>query len=310
MLLIALGTAWALNSGDVSPTGSETASAASNAPGDAVADAGGLRAQIGDLEKRVAVLERRMGEKTPDSLDGASNEDQVKGLGSRVGKLEDKANEAPASASREAPKPAASASDAASGATTAATNADASAPVADAKPAIRNVTPDAGINPQAAQSDAVNEGDNPAVSGQADADAADGDVASSETASTEDALPASLAPTSPVPPALPQPRPQFAARSLDNGNGFLTPPPSRATYDRPYGNRYAEPEQRDVVLRGWSVRDVFQGMALLQTSDGLGMIRVRPGDVLPNGGGRITSIRRLPTGWAVMTTRGIITEGY
>jgi len=307
MVLIALGTAWALNGGQLLPAGTETAS--SEPPAEAAnADAGNgdaLRSQIGDLEKRVAALEQRLGEQTPATPDNASNEDQVKALDGRVGNLEDKANAAKAAdaaRAESAPKPA----------ETASTDANASAPPADAKPAIRNVTPDASVNPPA-NGNAVET--IPAPSDQADAAP---DASQPETASIEEnTQPASLAPSSPVPPALPQPRPQFAARSLDNGNGFLQPPPtSRATYDRPYdqpyGNRYPPPQQRqpNVVLHGWSVRDVYQGMALLQTADGLGMIRVQPGDELPNGGGRITSIRRLPTGWAVMTTRGIITSDY
>lgn len=306
MVLIALGTAWALNGGQLLPAGTETASneppaEAAGADTADAANADGLRSQIGDLEKRVAALEQRLGEQTPATPDNASNEDQVKALDSRIGNLEDKANTARAAdavKAEVAPKPAETAS------------TDANAP-ADAKPAIRNVTPDASVNPPA-NGNAVET--IPAPSDQADAAP---DAAQPETASIdENAPPASLAPSSPVPPALPQPRPQFAARSFDNGNGFLQPPPSRATYDRPYdqpyGNRYPPPQERqpNVVLRGWSVRDVYQGMALLQTSDGLGMIRVRPGDELPNGGGRITSIRRLPTGWAVMTTRGIITSDY
>jgi hypothetical protein len=60
------------------------------------------------------------------------------------------------------------------------------------------------------------------------------------------------------------------------------------------------------AVAGWSVRDVYRGVAMLQSRAG-GMIQVEPGDVLP-GLGRIETIRRQDGRWVVMTSRGMITS--
>jgi hypothetical protein len=60
------------------------------------------------------------------------------------------------------------------------------------------------------------------------------------------------------------------------------------------------------VVPGWSVRDVYRGVAMLQSRVG-GMVEVEPGDVLP-GLGRIESIRRQDGHWVVMTSKGTITS--
>jgi hypothetical protein len=57
---------------------------------------------------------------------------------------------------------------------------------------------------------------------------------------------------------------------------------------------------------GWAVRDVYRGVAMLQSRMG-GMVEVEPGDVLP-GLGRIESIRRQDGRWVVMTSKGMITS--
>ena len=60
------------------------------------------------------------------------------------------------------------------------------------------------------------------------------------------------------------------------------------------------------VLPGWAVRDVYRGVAMLQSRVG-GMVEVEPGDVLP-GLGRIESIRRQDGRWVVFTSKGMITS--
>jgi hypothetical protein len=60
------------------------------------------------------------------------------------------------------------------------------------------------------------------------------------------------------------------------------------------------------TVPGWSVRDVYRGVAMLQSRAG-GMVEVEPGDVLP-GLGRIETIRRQDGRWVVMTSRGMITS--
>jgi hypothetical protein len=61
-----------------------------------------------------------------------------------------------------------------------------------------------------------------------------------------------------------------------------------------------------VTVPGWAVRDVYRGVAMLQSRMG-GMVEVEPGDVLP-GLGRIESIRRQDGRWVVLTSKGMITS--
>ena len=72
-----------------------------------------------------------------------------------------------------------------------------------------------------------------------------------------------------------------------------------------YSEPRANPEMP--VLQGWSVRDVYNGIAVVQSGRGAPM-EVEPGDNLP-GGNRVLAIRRLGGSWAVVTERGII-AGY
>jgi hypothetical protein len=58
------------------------------------------------------------------------------------------------------------------------------------------------------------------------------------------------------------------------------------------------------IVPGWSVRDVYRGVAMLQSHLG-GMVEVAPGDVLPSLG-RIEAIRRQDGRWVVVTSRGMI----
>ncbi len=60
------------------------------------------------------------------------------------------------------------------------------------------------------------------------------------------------------------------------------------------------------VVPGWAVRDVYRGVALLQSRAG-GMVEVEAGDVLP-GLGRIDAIRRQDGHWVVVTSHGTITS--
>jgi hypothetical protein len=58
------------------------------------------------------------------------------------------------------------------------------------------------------------------------------------------------------------------------------------------------------ILEGWVLRDVFNGMAMIQTPRN-GILEVIPGDVLP-GLGRIEGVRRQDGRWVVVTSRGLI----
>jgi hypothetical protein len=77
--------------------------------------------------------------------------------------------------------------------------------------------------------------------------------------------------------------------------GSVTPPSVTAAPAPPAG-----------IVPGWAVRDVYRGVAMLQSRLG-GMVEVEPGDVLPSLG-RIESIRRQDGRWVVMTSRGMITS--
>jgi hypothetical protein len=58
------------------------------------------------------------------------------------------------------------------------------------------------------------------------------------------------------------------------------------------------------IVPGWAVRDVYRGVAMLQSRMG-GMVEVEAGDVLPNLG-RIEAFRRQDGHWVVITSRGMI----
>jgi len=65
----------------------------------------------------------------------------------------------------------------------------------------------------------------------------------------------------------------------------------------------AQPQPR--VIQGWSVRDVYLGMALIEDRRA-SKIEVMPGDMI-RGIGRIESIRKQQDGrWVVVTSRGLI----
>lgn len=98
----------------------------------------------------------------------------------------------------------------------------------------------------------------------------------------------------PTPPAIPQPRPPVTARA-DQTPADVPPPPAASA---------ARPD--NPVLAGWTVRDVYDGTAVVQSRRGL--MEVQPGDELPDGN-RVLAIRRLGGQWAVVTQRGIITAG-
>ncbi len=66
------------------------------------------------------------------------------------------------------------------------------------------------------------------------------------------------------------------------------------------------PAPAAAIVPGWAVRDVYRGVAMLQSRFG-GMVEVEPGDVLP-GLGRIEAIRRQDGRWVVVTSKGTITS--
>jgi hypothetical protein len=63
------------------------------------------------------------------------------------------------------------------------------------------------------------------------------------------------------------------------------------------------PETRPTTIDGWTVRDVYGGVAVLVGTDRVWT--VRPGDYVPRLG-RIDSITRWGSRWIVVTTGGLI----
>ena len=59
------------------------------------------------------------------------------------------------------------------------------------------------------------------------------------------------------------------------------------------------------VVEGWVLRDVTDGLAVVQGRQGI--YEVVPGDPLP-GVGRVDAIRRQDGRWVVVTSRGLIVE--
>lgn len=64
-----------------------------------------------------------------------------------------------------------------------------------------------------------------------------------------------------------------------------------------------ESARKQPVIRSWVLRDVYDGLALVEGAEGT--IEVAPGEVLP-GAGRVKSIERSGKGWIVVTSRGVI----
>jgi hypothetical protein len=64
-----------------------------------------------------------------------------------------------------------------------------------------------------------------------------------------------------------------------------------------------EPARKPQVIKGWVLRGVYDGLALVEGADG--PIEVAPGETLP-GAGRVKSIERSGKGWVVVTSRGVI----
>jgi hypothetical protein len=60
------------------------------------------------------------------------------------------------------------------------------------------------------------------------------------------------------------------------------------------------------IVQGWSLQEVYRGVALIQGSR-FGIMEVETGDVVP-GLGRIEAIRKQDGRWVVVTSKGLITS--
>jgi hypothetical protein len=77
----------------------------------------------------------------------------------------------------------------------------------------------------------------------------------------------------------------------------LTPDPIRARPENGEGPR------KPRLITNWVVRDVYGGMALLESTHGT--IEVAPGEIVP-GAGRVMAIERRGPGWIVITSKGLV----
>lgn len=101
------------------------------------------------------------------------------------------------------------------------------------------------------------------------------------------------APSRAVPSPTPLPKPVAA----------LMPPPKGGVTQVAAAPGNALPDKA-VTVGGWVLRDVYDGMALVEARGG-GLREVEPGEYLP-GAGQVRSIERRGRGWVVMTSRGVI----
>jgi hypothetical protein len=92
--------------------------------------------------------------------------------------------------------------------------------------------------------------------------------------------------------------------AIKETTGSVTPPASAAAAPLSPAPVPASGTPPTAIVPGWAVRDVYRGVAMLQSRMG-GMVEVEAGDVLPNLG-RIEAIRRQDGRWVVITSRGMI----
>jgi hypothetical protein len=103
--------------------------------------------------------------------------------------------------------------------------------------------------------------------------------------------------------ALPREAKESVKDTARETTGSVTVPSATAATAQPLA---PVPAPLSGIVPGWAVRDVYRGVAMLQSRLG-GMVEVEPGDVLP-GLGRIEAIRRQEGRWVVVTSKGTITS--
>jgi hypothetical protein len=81
------------------------------------------------------------------------------------------------------------------------------------------------------------------------------------------------------------------------------PPSAESAAPRAQSLASAEPPKKPQLLTNWVVRDVYDGIALVEGPEGA--FEVMPGDTIP-GAGTVRSIERRAGGWIVVTSRGLV----
>lgn len=105
-----------------------------------------------------------------------------------------------------------------------------------------------------------------------------------------------LSRTLPMPAPLPKPVTAMTPAARGGVTSMAATPvaatPNTARPDKP------------ATVGGWVLRDVYDGMALVEARGG-GLREIEPGEYLP-GAGQVRSIERRGRNWVVMTSRGVI----
>jgi len=99
--------------------------------------------------------------------------------------------------------------------------------------------------------------------------------------------------------ATPAPAATTAAANAAAANDVTGSIPTRSAAQQSESNAVPKPP----VVEGWTLRNVYDGIALVQGR--FGLVEVEPGDVIP-GIGRIDNIRRQDGRWVVVTSKGLI----
>ena len=79
-------------------------------------------------------------------------------------------------------------------------------------------------------------------------------------------------------------------------------PPAKRTL-APQAQAAVDALKKPQLITAWVVRDVYDGIALVESSNGA--IEVVPGETIP-GAGTVKSIERRGAGWIVVTTKGLV----
>lgn len=108
--------------------------------------------------------------------------------------------------------------------------------------------------------------------------------------------PTPAAPSRAVSASLPKPVAAVMTPVAHGGVTQVPATPANALPDKP------------VTVGGWALRDVYDGIALVEARGG-GLREVQPGEYLP-GAGQVRSIERRGRSWVVMTSRGVIDKTF
>ena len=96
----------------------------------------------------------------------------------------------------------------------------------------------------------------------------------------------------------PTPGPVTAAAPL------TTPAPPPEAADAALQTASVDPKAKDVPLDGWVLREVYDGVALIESRNRR-LIEVGPGELVP-GVGRVAGIEKRGKRWVVVTAKGVI----